>query len=113
MILRTCVFLGAILVFSGSTPVGRAQDTSAKATRPETDSLGDAARKARVENKHSGKPAKVLTNDDMVRLKYTHSPRKTHSALAPGTDRAAETANAKTPARATLSGPLSAPSNKN
>ena len=113
MMLRTCVFLGAVLLFSGSTPVGRAQDTSAKATRTETESLGDAARKARVENKHAGKPAKVLTNDDMVRLKYTHSPKRNHSALASGTDRSAETANAKKPARASLSGPMSAPSNKN
>ena len=113
MILRTCVFLGVVLLFSGGTVVGRAQDTSAKVSRPETDSLGDAARKARVENKHSGKPAKVLTNDDMVRLKYTHSPKRNHSALASGTDRTAETANAKKPARASLSGAQGAPSAKN
>ena len=113
MMLRTCVFLGVVLLFSGGTAVGRAQDTSARATRTETDSLGDAARKARVENKHSGKPAKVLTNDDMVRLKYTHSPKRNHPALASETDRTAETPNAKKPPRAALSGAQGAPSTKN
>src|SRR5579863_4032118 len=88
MISRTFI-LGAVLLFSAGMPVGRAQDNSATTTRSQSGSLGDAARKARTENKHSGKPSKVFTNDDMHGLKDTFSKRGT----------------AKKPVRARLSGP--------
>jgi hypothetical protein len=73
MISRTLVFFGAVLLSSGGMSVGRAQDNSAKASRSQSDSLGDAARKARAQKKHSGKPAKVFTNDEMRELKDTFS----------------------------------------
>jgi hypothetical protein len=101
---RTFVLLGAALLFSSSVSVGRTQVTSAKAGRSESDSLGDAARKARAQKPHSGKPAKVFTNDDMGRLKDRPSASRNHSALAAGN---------KKPAGAVPSGVEGAPSTKN
>ena len=46
---RGFVFLGAALLFCSGASVGRTQVTPAKAPRSESDSLGDAARKARPE----------------------------------------------------------------
>jgi hypothetical protein len=89
MTLRTLVFLGAAVLLFSSVSVGRSQVTSAKAPRSESDSLGDAARKARAQKPHSGKPAKVFTNDDMGRLKDRPSARRNHSALAAGNRKAA------------------------
>jgi chromosome segregation ATPase len=97
MILRTFVFLGALLLFSGGSSVGRAQNTSAATSGSQSDSLGDAARKARAEKKHSGKPAKVFTNDDMGRLKDRPSAIAFQSAPASWTDRNAETTKDKKP----------------
>jgi hypothetical protein len=76
------VFSAAVLlfsgVFSGGISAGRAQDNSAPASRPQPDSLGDAARKARAQKPHSAKPAKVFTNDDVHGLKDSFS-QKSHS----------------------------------
>jgi hypothetical protein len=75
------VFSAAVLlfsgVFSGGISAGRAQDNSAAASRPQPDSLGDAARKARAQKPHSAKPAKVFTNDDVRGLKDSFS-QKSH-----------------------------------
>jgi hypothetical protein len=73
------VFSAAVFLFSGVFPyglsAGRAQDKSAAASRPQPDSLGDAARKARAQKPHSAKPAKVFTNDDVHGLKDSFSPK--------------------------------------
>src|ERR1700719_2507157 len=87
MISRTCVFLGVLLLFSSGMSVGRSQDASAttsrsQPTRSEPTSLGDAARKARAQKKEPSKPAKVFTNDDMGKLKHTHSALRSHSTPA-------------------------------
>lgn len=68
VISRTLVLSAALLLFSG-IPAGHAQDNSAQASHPQSDSLGDAARKARAQKPHSSKPAKVFTNDDVHNLK--------------------------------------------
>src|SRR5438445_12004902 len=71
MISRRFAFLAAILLCFGSASSGRAQDTSAASAGSQ--SLGDAARKARAQKKDSAKPAKVFTNDDLGGLKGTIS----------------------------------------
>ena len=71
MIARRFVFLAAVLSLFGCAGVGRAQDSSGTASGSQ--SLGDAARKARAQKKDSAKPAKVFTNDDMGGLKGTIS----------------------------------------
>lgn len=70
---RPFIFFGAVLLFSVGMSVSRAQNTSATTSGSQSDSLGDAARKARAQKKHPGKPAKVFTNDDMGRFKDTPS----------------------------------------
>jgi hypothetical protein len=80
MISRRFVFLGVLLLFSGGISVGRSQDASATTSRLQPTSLGDAARKERAQKKEPSKPAKVFTNDDMGRLKHTHSVVSSHSA---------------------------------
>jgi hypothetical protein len=94
MISRTFVFWGSVLLFSASMSVGRAQDNSATTLRSQSGSLGDAARKARGQKKHSGKPAKVFTNDDMRGLKDTFSEgakgKKSAGAAPSGRDRGAQ-----------------------
>lgn len=97
MVLRQFAFSAAAILFACSASVGRAQGTPAAASGSQSESLGDAARKARVQKKHSGKPAKVFTNDDMGRLKYTPSVIGNHSAYASGTDRTTERAQDKKP----------------
>src|SRR5438309_854636 len=90
MISPRCVFLTAVLLFAGGTWIGRAQDNSATNSGAQSDSLGDAARKARAQKKDSGKPAKVFTNDDMGNLKGTISVIGNEPAPASTTDKAAE-----------------------
>ena len=71
MISRRFVFLAAVLSLFVCAGLSRAQDNSA--TSSGSQSLGDAARKARAQKKDSPKPAKVFTNDDMGGLKGTIS----------------------------------------
>ncbi len=73
MISRRFVFLAALLLFPGGISIGHAQDNSATTSGSPSDSLGDAARKARAQKKDSAKPGKVFTNDDMGGLKGTIS----------------------------------------
>ena len=68
--------------------MGRAQDTST--TSSGSQSLGDAARRARAQKKDSGKPAKVFTNEDMGGLKGTISVIGNEPAPASATDSTAE-----------------------
>lgn len=68
---RRFVFLAAVLSLFGCAGLSRAQDNSA--TSSGSQSLGDAARKARAQKKESAKPSKVFTNDDMGGLKGTIS----------------------------------------
>jgi chromosome segregation ATPase len=94
---RRFVFLAAVFLFSGGPTIGRAQDT-ATSSGSQSDSLGDAARKARAQKKDSNKPAKVFTNEDMGSLKGTISVVGSEPAPASGADNAAEkTADKKTP----------------
>jgi hypothetical protein len=81
MISRQFVFLGAALLFSGMS-VGRTQGTTPTTSGSQSESLGDAARRAWAQKKHFGKPTKVFTNDDMGRLKDAPSVIGNHSALA-------------------------------
>jgi hypothetical protein len=94
---RKFVLLAAVLLFAGSMVAGRAQNISATASGSQSESLGDAARKARAQKKHSGKPAKVFTNDDMGSLKYTPSVVGNQSGPASSTDRTAERAQDRKP----------------
>jgi len=87
MISRRFVFLAALLSLFGCLAVGRAQDNSA--TPSSSQSLGDAARKARAQKKDSAKPAKVFTNDDVGGLKGTISVVGNGSPQS-GTDSAAQ-----------------------
>lgn len=73
MISRKCLFLSAVLLLGGGISIGRAQDNSATNSGSPSDSLGDAARKARAQKKGSIKPAKVFTNDDVGGLTGTIS----------------------------------------
>ena len=82
MITRKLVFCGVVLLFSGGISVGRSQDASVRTSRSQPTSLGDAARKARAQKKEPSKPAKVFTNDDMGRLKHTHSVVRSRSTPA-------------------------------
>ncbi|PYU32574.1 MAG: hypothetical protein DMG31_10375 [Acidobacteria bacterium] len=88
MISRRFAFLAAILLCFGSASIGRAQDTSAASSGSQ--SLGDAARKARTQKKDSSKPAKVFTNEDMGGLKGTISVIGNEPAPASATDSTAE-----------------------
>jgi hypothetical protein len=71
MISRRLIFLAAVLLLFGCAGLSRAQDSSG--TSSGSQSLGDAARKARAQKKDSAKPAKVFTNDDVGGLKGTIS----------------------------------------
>jgi hypothetical protein len=85
------VLLVAGVLFSGSMS-GRAQNVPATTSGPQSESLGDAARKAQGQKKRSGKPAKVFTNDDMGRLRYTPSVIWNQTEPPSGTDRTTERA---------------------
>jgi chromosome segregation ATPase len=98
MISRRFVFLAAVLLFASGMSIGRAQDTSATSSGSQSDSLGDAARKARAQKKDSSKPAKVFTNDDMGGLRGTISVVGNEPAQASGADKSAEKTEDKKPA---------------
>jgi len=90
VISRISVFSAAVLllfsgVFSGGISADRAQDNPPAPSRPQSDSLGDAARQARAQKPHSAKPAKVFTNDDVHTLKdsfKTHGKQTSRSSSA-------------------------------
>lgn len=92
---RRFVFLAALLLFPGGLLVGHAQDSSATPPASPSDSLGDAARKARAQKKDSAKPAKVFTNDDLGGLKGTIS--VVGAGPQSGTDNSAERNQDKKP----------------
>jgi hypothetical protein len=98
MISRRFVFLAAALLFAGGMSIGRAQDTSATSSGSQSDSLGNAARKARAQKKDSSKPAKVFTNDDLGGLKGTISVIGNEPAQASAADKSAERTEDKKPA---------------
>jgi chromosome segregation ATPase len=91
---RKLVILASMLLLPGGMSIGRAQDNSA--TSSGSQSLGDAARKARAQKKESSKPAKVFTNDDMGALRGTISVIGSEPAPASATDKAAEKTEEKT-----------------
>jgi hypothetical protein len=98
MISRRLVSLTAVLLVAGSILLARAQDSAEPTSRSQSDSLGDAARKARAQKKDSSKPAKVFTNEDMAGLKGTISVIGNEPAQATGTDKTAEKNDDKKPA---------------
>jgi len=95
MISRRFVFLAAVVLFPGGISIARAQDNSATTSGSQSDSLGDAARKARAQKKDPAKPAKVFTNDDMGGLRGTISVVGNTSGPQPGTDNTADKAEGK------------------
>jgi hypothetical protein len=90
--------LTAVLLVAGSISLARAQDSAEPTSSPQSDSLGDAARKARAQKKDSSKPAKVFTNEDMAGLKGTISVIGNEPAQGTGTDKTAEKNDDKKPA---------------
>lgn len=92
---RRFVFLAAVLFLAGAVSIGRAQNNSATTSGASSESLGDAARKARAQKKDSSKPAKVFTNEDMGSLKGTISVIGNGPAPASATDKTAEKTDAK------------------
>lgn len=90
MISRRLVSLTAVLLVAGSISLARAQNTAEPASSSQSDSLGDAARKARAQKKDSSKPAKVFTNEDMAGLKGTISVIGNEPAQGTGTGKTAE-----------------------
>ena len=95
MISRKCLFLSAVLLLGGGISIGRAQDNSATNSGSPSDSLGDAARKARAQKKGSIKPAKVFTNDDVGDLRGTISVIGNEPPPTSSTDKSAEKAGDK------------------
>jgi len=98
MISRRLVSLAAVLLVAGSIALARAQDSAEPTSSSQSDSLGDAARKARAQKKDSSKPAKVFTNEDVGSLKGTISVIGNEPARGTGTDKAAEKNDDKKPA---------------
>lgn len=98
MISRRLVALAAVLLVVGSITLVRAQDSAEPTSSSQSDSLGDAARKARAQKKDPGKPAKVFTNEDVGSLKGTISVIGNEPARGTGTDKAAEKSDDKKPA---------------
>ena len=68
---RKLAFATTILILAGSTLMGRAQDASADSTQTEaqSDSVADAARKARAQKKDASKAVKVFTDDNVGEIK--------------------------------------------
>jgi chromosome segregation ATPase len=97
MISRRLVALAAVLLVVGSITLVRAQDSAEPTSSLQSDSLGDAARKARAQKKDPSKPAKVFTNEDVGSLKGTISVIGNESARGTGTDKAAEKNDDKKP----------------
>src|SRR5260370_37825786 len=95
MISRKCLFLSAVLLLGGRMSMGRAQNNSATNSGLPSDSLGDAARKARAQKKDPVKPAKVFTNDDMAGLRGTISVIGNEPPPTSSTDKSAEKAGDK------------------
>jgi hypothetical protein len=100
MISRKVVFLATALLLAAGTLICRAQDASSATP---SDSLADAARKARAQKKDSIKPAKVFTNDNVDDIKGTISVVGNEPA-AESDKTAAKTADAK-PASAAANAP--------
>jgi chromosome segregation ATPase len=98
MISRRLVALAAVLFVVGSITLVRAQDSAEPTSSSRSDSLGDAARKARAQKKDPSKPAKVFTNEDVGSLKGTISVIGNEPARGTGTDKAAEKNDDKKPA---------------
>jgi chromosome segregation ATPase len=98
MISRRLVALAAVLLVVGSITLVRAQDSAEPTSSSRSDSLGDAARKARAQKKDPSKPAKVFTNEDVGSLKGTISVIGNEPARGTGTDKAAEKNDDKKPA---------------
>jgi hypothetical protein len=73
MISRKFLCVAASLLFAGGISICRAQDNPATAPNSSSESLGDAARRARAQKKEPTKPAKVFTNEDMGGLRGTIS----------------------------------------
>jgi hypothetical protein len=94
---RRLVLLATVFLFSGGISVSRAQDASGTPSSSRTGSLGDAARNARTQKKHPGKPAKVFTNDDLGGLRGPISVIGEHPASASGTDITAKGTAGKKP----------------
>jgi len=86
MISRKFVLSAAVFLFSTGISAGQVPQTSATASSAQSESLGEAARKARAEKKPSGRPAKVFLNDDMRRIKVTPKKVRSQSAPASGTN---------------------------
>src|ERR1700730_4911315 len=98
MISRRLVSLTAVLLVAGSIPLARAQDSAEPTSSSQSDSLGNAARKARAQKKDPSKPAKVFTNEDVGSLKGTISVIGNEPTRGTGTDKAAEKNDDKKPA---------------
>jgi|SRR5690242_9768312 hypothetical protein len=71
MISRKSLCVAAIFLVCSGGSIGRAQDNPATAPNSSSESLGDAARKARAQKKEPAKPAKVFTNEDLGGLRGT------------------------------------------
>jgi hypothetical protein len=98
MIRRRLVSLTAVLLVAGSITLVRAQDSTATIAGSQSDSLGDAARKARAQKKDPSKPAKVFTNEDVGSLKGTISVIGNEPAPGTGAFKTAEKNDDKKPA---------------
>jgi hypothetical protein len=98
MISRRLVSLAAVLLVAGSVTLARAQDSAEPTSSSQSDSLGDAARKARAQKKDPGKPAKVFTNEDVGSLKGTISVIGNEPAPGTGAFKTAEKNDDKKPA---------------
>lgn len=97
MVSRRFVSLTAVLLIAGSISLAHGQESAATAGSP-SDSLGDAARKARAQRKEPSKPAKVFTNEDMGNLKGTISVIGNEPPQTAGTDKTAPKNEEKKPA---------------
>jgi hypothetical protein len=98
MISRRLVSLAAVLLVAGSVTLARAQDSAEPTSSSQSDSLGDAARKARAQKKDPSKPAKVFTNEDVGSLKGTISVIGNEPAPGTGAFKTAEKNDDKKPA---------------
>jgi len=98
MISRRLVALAAVLLVAGSVTLARAQDSAEPTSSSQSDSLGDAARKARAQKKDPSKPAKVFTNEDVGSLKGTISVIGNEPAPGTGAFKTAEKNDDKKPA---------------
>lgn len=90
--------LAAVLLVAGSVTLARAQDSAGTTSSSQSDSLGDAARKARAQKKDPSKPAKVFTNEDVGSLKGTISVIGNEPAQGTGMPKTAEKNDDKKPA---------------